>query len=30
MDISNLAANLWGLSPEELRDIQNSLKDLSE
>ncbi|MFC1929735.1 Eco57I restriction-modification methylase domain-containing protein [Chloroflexota bacterium] len=28
--IDEAAAKLWGLSPEELKDIQNSLKDLSD
>jgi len=26
--IDEVAAALWGLTPEELKDIQNSLKDL--
>jgi len=28
--IDEVAARLWGLTPEELKDIQNSLKDLGE
>jgi hypothetical protein len=28
--IDEAAAGLWGLTPEELKDIQNSLRDLSE
>ena len=28
--IDEVAATIWGLTPEELKDIQNSLKDLGE
>jgi hypothetical protein len=28
--IDEVAASLWGLTPEEVKDIQNSLKDLRE